>query len=267
VMFSEAIEVRPPALVNEPINYPVTALTQLPIVSGIYFNSLTRDDVGGIRYLLRPKTIAVEPLLPDVVPGGGIWSPFLGTNVLTNAVGTTNSGSVGLRGGVGKLRFRKVFFNNLIGQTFNPVNVRYRDTFIATNGLTLRQSVQRQIVVPDIIFSAADLFPETIATRSATDNWINNELLNTAPGANLRGGPGIIAPPIVITFANTPRILRNVTPFFINEPVITDTNARNAGLFFPVLASFDGTTNAPVIYPVSLNYSIQTIRGLVGGNP
>jgi hypothetical protein len=265
---SEAIEVRPPALNNEPINYPVTALSHIPIFSGTYFTSLTRDDIGGIRYLLRPKTKANEALLPDVTASGGKWSPYLGTNTLTNAIGggTGTNGSAGLRGGIGKLRFRKVYFNSLLGQLFNPQTYRYRDTFITTNGLSLSQSVQRQIVVPDIIFSASDLYP-FLSFRTDTSGWINNETLNTAPNAFLRGGPGVISPPIVITFDNSPRLLRNITPFFVTEPFITDTNARNNFLINSTFASFDGTTNPPVIYPAHLNYSIQTIRAVVGGNP
>ena len=105
---SDAVEL-PSLQVNEAINYPVAALSQLPIFSGYYFTSLTRDDVGGIRYLLNARNVAAETLLPDVTASGGVFSPFLGTNILTNAVGgTATNGSLGLRGGIGKLTFRKV---------------------------------------------------------------------------------------------------------------------------------------------------------------
>lgn len=251
-----------PALnVNEAINYPVAALSQLPIISGYYFTSLTRDDVGGIRYLLNPRTVAAETLLPDVTASAGAFSPFLGTNTLTNAIGggTGTNGSAGLRGGVGKLTFRKVLaYQN----PFKQVRFNYRDQFITTNGVNLRQNVMRTLTAPDITFAADDVFP-VIAVRTDTSGWINNENLN---GISPRGGPGVIAPPIVITFANAPRLLRNVTPFFVTEPFITDSNARNSFLFGPVLASFDGTTNEPVIYPIPLGLSIRGIRALAEGN-
>lgn len=261
--YSEAVEVRPVTLANEPVNFPVAANTYTPTLSGIYFTSLTRDDVGGIRYLLRPRNMVNETLLPDVGPGTGFWSPYLGTNVLTNAVGATNAGSAGLRGGIGKLRFRKVFFDNLIGQTFTPVDYRYTDNFIATNGLSLRQSVQRRVIVPDIIFSAGDIFPAMFA-RTTTAGWINNDLIN---GILEEGGPGVIAPPIVITFDNSPRLLFNQTPFFVTEPFINDPTARNNSLLGPQWASFDGSTNDPVIYPAPLGYTVRSIRNMVGGNP
>ena len=246
--------------VNEALNYPVAALSRTPIVSGYYFTSLTRDDVGGIRFLLRSRNTAAETLLPDVVAGGGVGSPFLGTNVLTNAVGGTGTnGSAGLRGGVGKLKFRKV----LAYQTpFKQVKYSYRDQFINTNGVTVKQGVVRTVTAPDITFAADDIYP-FISFRTDTSGWINNEALN---GLAPRGGPGVIAPPIVITFDNAPRLLRNQTPFFVTEPFITDSNARNSFLFGPVLASFDGTTNAPVIYPIPLNLTVEQIRNLAEGN-
>ncbi len=257
---SDAVEF-PSLQVNEAINYPVAALSQLPIFSGYYFTSLTRDDVGGIRYLLNPRTVAAETLLPDVTASGGVFSPFLGTNTLTNAIGggTGTNGSAGLRGGVGKLTFRKVLaYQN----PFKQVRFTYRDQFITTNGVNLKQTVTRLLTAPDITFAADDVFP-VIAVRTDTSGWINNENLN---GISPRGGPGVIAPPIVITFANAPRLLRNVTPSFVTEPFITDPNSRSNFLFGPVLASFDGTTNEPVIFPIPLGLTVRGIRALAEGN-
>jgi hypothetical protein len=258
---SDAVEVLPAPLNNEEINFPVSAVTRSPINSGYYFTSLTRDDVGGLRFLLRPRNIVAEALLPDVTASGGAFSPYLGTNTLTNAIGggTGTNGSEGLRGGVGKLKFRKVI---AFQAPFKQVSYRYRDQFVTTNGVTLKQSVTRTLVAPDITFAADDTFPAMV-TRTGTENWINNETLN---GIAPRGGPGVIAPPVVITFNNAPRILGNVTPFFVTEPFITDTNARNAGLLGPLWASFDGTTNAPVIYPIPFGYSLQMLRNLAEGN-
>ena len=71
----------------------------------------------------------------------------------------------------------------------------------------------------------------------------------------------------ILTFAEQQPRLISVTPFFATEPSITDTNARSFGLFSPAWASFDGTTNPPVIYPAYLNYTIQGIRdGVFGGD-
>ena len=120
----------------------------------------------------------------------------------------------------------------------------------------------RTPIAPDITFAADDTFPG-MATRTGTANWINNEALN---GVAPRGGPGVIAPPVVITFNNAPRLLINATPFFVTEPFLTDTNSRLDGLIGPLWATFDGTTNAPVIYPIPLGYTVDFIRHQAEGN-
>src|SRR5205814_4792232 len=83
---------------NDELNIPVAAgvdpvLPAAPVLaSGYYYTSLTRDDVGGIRFLLNPHNLAAETLLGDTVASGGNWNPFVGTNFTTNvvAVGTNN---------------------------------------------------------------------------------------------------------------------------------------------------------------------------------
>jgi hypothetical protein len=260
VRFSDAVESLPPG-VNEEVNIPVTALTYFPGLSGYYFTGLTRDDVGGLRYLYTPRNIVGEALLPGIVPGGGAWSPFIGTNFLggnTNNVGTNAIATAGKRGGVNRIRFQKVHYDSVF---FSPFTQTYKDR-VVFQGQVFEQTVQRTVTVPDIIFSATDLRGAVIA-RTVTANWVNNELLN---GLFANGGPGVIAPPINITFSKTLPTTFNQTPFFITEPFIGDTNARPFGLISFTWASFDGTTNPPIIYPQYLNYTIDTIRNQARGN-
>lgn len=260
VMFSDAVESLPPS-VNQEVNLPVTALTYFPGLSGYYFTGLTRDDVGGLRYLYTPRNIVGEALLPGIVPGGGPWSPFIGTNFLggnTNNVGTNALATAGKRGGVNRVRFQKVHYES---GTFAPFSQTYKDR-VVFQGQVFEQTVQRTVTLPDIIFSATDLRGAVIA-RTTTANWVNNELLN---GLFANGGPGVIAPPINITFSKTLPTTLNQTPFFIAEPFIGDTNARPFGQFSFTWASFDGTTNPPIIYPQYLNYTIDTVRNQQGGN-
>lgn len=273
VMFADAVEELPGPLNNEVVNYPVAVNSFVsrpyvneyrPLLSGYYFTSLTRDDMGGIRYLLRPRNTVIEPLLPDIQPGGGhVWSPFLTNNILTNGVLGTN-GSTGLRKGLGKIRFRKV----IAYQTpFKPVRYVYDDAFVDSLGFDRKQSVVRTITTPDITFAAADIYPAPFA-QTSTAGWTDNDTLN---GVSTVGGPGIITPPIVFTFNNTPRIVRNATPFFVAEPLLTDTNSRANGLIGSVWASFDGTTNAPVIYPINPfgqnDITYDQLRKFAEGNP
>jgi len=252
---------------NDDLNLPVAASdTTFPTFSGYYFTGLTRDDLGGIKFMLDPRNIVAESLLAGTVPSGGAWAPFLGTNFTTNivAVGTNNAASVGLRGGVNKLQFRKVFFDSLLGTAFTPVTIDTPDTVITTNGITVKQTVRRTVAVPDIIFTVADTIPITLSgLRTTTAGWINNDAIN---GTTLLGGPGVITPPISITFNTQNPILVNETPFFVNEPSITDTNARLFGLIGLTWATFDGSTNEPIIYPDTKYYlkrNLQDIRNAV----
>jgi hypothetical protein len=250
---------------NGELNFPVAggvdpALPAVPILaSGYYYTGLTRDDVGGIRFLLNPRNIVAETLLAGTVPGGGAWNPFVGTNFSTNVViiGTNNPASAGLRGGVNKLHFRKVFFDSLLGQAFTPININSSDTVIIGNGQTVKQTVRRTVALPDIIFTVQDTYPAAFGARTTTAGWLNNDAIN---GTTLLGGPGVITPPIAITFNTQNPILINQTPFFITPPSITDTNSRLLGIIGPTWASFDGSTNAPIIYPEYLHYTIQDVR-------
>jgi len=267
--FSEAVEQIPPGLENEPINFPVAAnslggrfslMPGFPLISGYYYTGLSRDDVGALRYLLRPDNVVVETLLPDIVPGGGKWSPFIGTNFLgTNGVGGTNNIiTAGLRGGVNKLQFKKVHFDGLLGQTFTPVRFTYSDRVTALNR-TVTQGLLRTVALPDIIFTVADTYPAIFGARTTTATWINNDPIN---GSSALGGPGVIPPTVFITFNTQNPVLGNQSPFFVTEPLITDTNARAFGLIGPVWASFDGSTNDPIIYPDTGN-SFRDIRNMI----
>lgn len=245
---------------NDIINFPVAAGdSALTVSSGYYYTGLTRDDLGGIRFLLDPHNIVAETLLAGTVPGSGPWNIFVGTNFTTNivAIGTNNAASAGLRGGVNNVRFRKVLFDALLGTTFTPITIDSPDRVVVGTGQVVNQTVRRTVALPDIIFTVADTYPAAFGARSTTAGWLNNDALN---GITLLGGPGVISPPIVITFNTQNPILENITPSFITEPSVTDTNSRLFGLVGPVWASFDGSTNAPIIYPEYLHYSIGNIR-------
>ncbi|HKX61662.1 MAG TPA: hypothetical protein VJS65_07455 [Verrucomicrobiae bacterium] len=230
------------------------------MLSGQYISGLTRDDVGGLRYLLNPNNIVYETLLPTVVPasvtsGNSAWGPIFGTNVLgatnvpiTNVLGTNVlAGFVrtGLRPGVDKLTFHRVNFDSILGTTFTPITNRYTDLFInTTNGRVIRQKVSRAILFPDIVFGLNDL--DTVdevpflAGRTDTTGWSNNAALNTVfVGINNLGGPGTITPGITIRFSD-------LVPFYLNVPGGTDAD-------FPLpitWGSFDGSDRPPVVYPI-----------------
>ena len=230
------------------------------------------DNVGGYRYLYRADRYVVEGLLPTIAlntnsaaasSGGGyviVFPPATGT---TNAVviGNTNTlQSVAVRGGIDQLRFTRVNFDSLIESIFNPVTNLYTDVFI-TNSVLTSQSVERVIATPDIVFGAQDLGvnvdgePVTLL-RTDTTGWTSFDAQN---GIIAEPGPGIITPGIQILFSD-------MFPFFLNEtPANLSENTYAAGNY--VWASFDGSTNAPIVYPEYLHYSLKDMQNInTGGN-
>lgn len=176
--------------------------------SGIYLTALTRDDVGGLRYLLRRDNKVQEPLVTGVTGVGANTSNFVG---------------VALRGGIDKLTFTRLPLDSLSHQ-FLVVTNCYADIYY-TNDVAVTQSVQRVVRAPDILFRAQDLGgtvyhfsePELPAAgffpnrfdRSDTSYWLNNSALNNP--ANF-GGPGVIPPGAVITFSKLGRYFANPGP-------------------------------------------------------
>jgi hypothetical protein len=223
---------------------------------GQYFSGITRDDAGGLRFLLSTNHMVFDTLLPTVAPrssalGGSPWAPFIGTNILgtnvpglTNIIGGTNLTNfvrTAFRPGVDKITFRRV---NLFGTNFTPVTVRYTDRYInLTSGRVRKQQVERLVLRPDIVFDVRDLATvdeqPVISFRTTTDNWTNNAAINSLDPAGL-GGPGTINPPITITYTD-------MVPFFIN----LFAGEGDLEAFGPLLwGSFDGTDTPPIVYPV-----------------
>jgi hypothetical protein len=229
------------------------------LLTGQYFTGLTRDDVGGLRFLLSPNNMVFETLLPTIVPatvlgGGSPWGPIFGTNVvgatntpITNVLGTNvlaNFTRTALRGGVNKVTFQRVNYDSILGTTFTPITNRYTDTFInATNGRLVKQKVARAILGPDILFALNDLGTvfevPSLAFRSSTAGWSNNAAINTSTVGFDLAGPGTITPNILIGFTD-------LVPFYLNVPGGLDIDFP-----FPLTwGSFDASDRPPVVYPI-----------------
>ena len=230
---------------------------------GEYYFGLTRDDVGGLRRLYGTRSMAVEALLPGVnASAGGAWTPVGGTN----AVGT-NAVAPALRPGVNKLSFQKVIFDSVLGQTFAPFASRYTD-YYTTNSQVRSRSVSRQILQPDIIFTVADILPfvngyiPATLSRTTTAGWVNNSALNSGsilvPAFGAQGGPGVIPPTVQI-------VLNSMWPFAINQNPGFSSEGTQYGR--SIYGSFDGSTNAPVVYPIFGGFTVDTLRQLTVRQP
>jgi len=235
--------------------------------SGRYFTGITRDDAGGLRYLYHPLNRNYEQAPANSIrgnvstAGGGgagaaaaLDSPWTvaatGGQVGTTAVGTaattpTNTlqlVNLGVRAGVDKVRFVKVNTDPVLRQTTRQAAVTYPET-VNSNGVVIRQVVSRILSRPDILISARDVgvgvYIPLIATYTAPP------FVNT--GATLDGtaeGPGIVEPVSNFTF-------NKIGVYSWNIGNTDEQDGRPGTLW----GSFDGSTNAPVIYPVGSKLS------------
>lgn len=223
----------------DPLQQFYTAASQRPIPGyiynysyGIFLTGLSRDDVGGLRYLLSGNQVRRENLLADV------------------QLVSTNGGvlvSEAARPGVEKITFVRHPTAVVSGQ-FLPFTNKWTDIYYNGNSPAY-QDVQRVIVQPDITFSAQDLGVNLGWTRTGTTNWANNAELNGNPGG---AGPGVIQPPITILF-NT------VGPFYLNYAGFPAD--ESTALLYSGWGSFYDSTNVPFVYPdVGITFQPTQVR-------
>jgi len=220
----------------DPETVPNPAVADANLLPGQLYGGLTYDDVGGLCYLLSPNNVNFETLLPGIFGVG------------TNANSFVNGA---WRPGVDKITLIQQPLDET--GTFISMTNQFTDTYV-TNGVLMRQQLARVISQPDLLFSAK-IFPENFSCpdvrRTGTTNWINNANLNGNPAG---AGPGVIVPHINIAYNIAGRQLWH-------DSSMSDLSVEDETMLW---ASFDATTNIPVIYPVPLTGTNQmTIRMLV----
>ncbi len=206
-----------------------TTAAGFPPEAGSYAANLSRDDVGGLRYLLSGSRIRFENLLPDV------------------HAAYTNTGLVvaGYRPGIEKLTFARHPTGLLSGE-FLPFTNRWTDIYYSGDDPAY-QPVERITTRPDIVFTAQDLGANMVSMRTGTTNWANNADLNGNWGGP---GPGVIQPGVVISLNNTGPMRVNNGPYFVRE---------DNSFLVEAWGSFDGTTNQVIRYPVNQTVSQPTL--------
>jgi hypothetical protein len=107
------------------------------------------------------------------------------------------------------------------------------------------------ITAPDILFTTADLTagPGQPTAISALARSFPN--FNTSQVATNQAGPGTIEPGIVVTFNNVGPVFINSGPYFLVGGINYSPDANSSYVF--QWGSFDGTTNAPIVYPDTLS--------------
>jgi hypothetical protein len=231
--------------------------------NGRYFTGLTRDDAGGLRYLYHPANRNYEAAPAGSIRGSvstsvgssssSLESPWTiagsGEVVGTTAVGTTTTNNVlqlvnlGVRAGVDRVRFVKVNLDPVLRQNARQASVTYPEV-VNSNGVVIRQIVSRFIARPEILISARDLGVvdnyAPVAFEFSPVTFQNN-------GATLDAdaeGPGNIEPVSSYTFSKL-----GVYSLHIGNTDEQDGQPGN------IWGSFDGSTKAPILYPIGSKLS------------
>jgi hypothetical protein len=147
--------------------------------AGLFIRSLTRDDVGGLKYLLSSNNINLEILLPGVTGYGTNEGMFV---------------DAAMRPGVEKITFVRQDYDSILGRFFRPFTNSFVDAFYS-NGVPFQQTLMRVTSVPDIVFTAEDVGGGWCKATAVTKWWNSGQLTGTTVL-----GPGVIVPPIRIAF-------------------------------------------------------------------
>jgi hypothetical protein len=187
--------------------------------AGAFFGGLTCDDVGGLRYLYSTNNVNYETLPADVRGVNG--------SAFVNAA---------WRPGIDKITFVPQPFDALSG-AFLPATNQFTDIYI-NNGNIVQQQLERVTIQPDFLFCVTNLVNNSyLFSRTGTTNWLNEAALN---GSSSQAGPGVIVPPIRISFNKLGKIWNSLRGF-PDDSADVQTGEQ--------WGTYDGSTNVPVSYP------------------
>ena len=249
---------------------PGSPYTGLPCTN-ISLSSFWSNGISGNYFILPTNLCSVALVSTQLIQNVSITNA---TVVATNAAGTINAfgesfsqttyysfnqyvyvvkpvvcpeNSVALRQGVERIRFEKREFDSLLNRFFNPVTNTYVLNMI-TNNTLFPQTVQRVILTPDFLMTAQDL--ATIPSDPNIGAGFVARRANIFDANNVNpglAGPGVVVPGTVFTFNNVGPIYLNPGIFFLGRTNTALSEASQSQLL--IWGSFDGTTNAPVVYP------------------
>jgi len=149
--------------------------------------------------------------------------------------------------GIGKVQFVSAPYDSYLSQFFQPITNSYT-MVVLTNSQFVRQTFQRVVTGPDILFTAGDLALGPAA--NGFNGTVLRSPMNFVEDPNTVGNPNAFGPGVI----NSP------TSFTFNKvgPVYYNTSSPGSSAVIPnelsgilglIWGSFDGTTNAPIVYP------------------
>jgi hypothetical protein len=146
--------------------------------------------------------------------------------------------------GIGHVKFVKANFDSLISQFFQPVTNNYT-MMVLTNGQLQTQHFQRVVSQPDILFTAND------QGQANTFNGTVFRDINFDQGNALVGlaGPGVIDSPSTLDFNKIGAVFFNGLFPDTNSFIFPTAVNQTTQIQLLTWASFDGSTNEPVLYP------------------
>ncbi len=219
----------------------------LDIIDGTHYNVLaTTNLLTGGSTLVSNNTATVSNAVSLV-------TYFTNYSFAINPVTCTQTTPTpALYQGIGNIKFVRADYDSLLGQFWQPVT-NYYTMVTVTNSKVGVQHLQRVVTQPDFTFSAEDL---TAGPAATPINFVFARNLNfdTANVLPRLAGPGTITTPTTISFNkagpvffNTPFSTMDGTTYFNQTPGGDITDFFYLPYF--VWASYDGTTNAPVVFP------------------
>jgi hypothetical protein len=172
--------------------------------------------------------------------------------------GNTNN-ATGLYRGIEKIQFIYAPYDSLLGQTWQPVTNNYSMIIISGSQATTNK-FQRVVTTPDIVFSAKDMAGGNgaLPTAGFSDRNIEFEVNNILP--NL-AGPGTIDRSTTIAYNKVGDIYLNTWATVMTNQFLIGPSEFTQGPNLLAWASFDSSTNDPVVYPNGT--SIQNLENQI----
>jgi len=243
----------------------VTATTNFNVISGdFYIPPAAWCNYSILSNQLQTTVYFTNTLTATNVPGvanlGQQYQQFTITDytnsilVAQPSLCSTLSPPPALRQGIEGVQFLRANYDSLIGQFFQPVTNKYT-MVVVTNGQQVTEYYQRVVTHPDFLLDARDLAsPNTaqIGVSFVTRN-LNFDSSQVLPGL---AGPGTITPTTTFTYNKAGQVYYMQSLGFnglsTNSFLSQNTLSQSALLQW---ASFDGSTNPPVLYPTSASIS------------
>ena len=239
----------------------VSSKTNYTGISGDFFippanwcsYSLLRTQLQSTLYFTNTLT-AVN--LPGVADVGQFYQQLTITSytnsilVLQPSLCSQAAPPPALRQGIESIHFIRANYDSLLGQFFQPITNNYTMVMI-TNSQMVTEYYQRVVTQPDFLLSAQDLAtPQAGVTGIGELSVLRNVRFDQSQILNGLAGPGTITPSTTIVYDKAGTVYLNGS--LASYSLATNnflSQTTQSGLPELQWASFDGSTNDPIVYP------------------